>query len=94
MTALFPLKMKVSIIKYTIAGTVVKAIQSAYCLCERPRCGVNLRPKKRANVVNVPYSLSNLSNRGVKATTLRNAWMTFRCINGNVLIRYASRGHY
>ncbi len=35
---------------------------------------VDIRPRKSATVTSVPYSASNLSNKGVKASTFMNMW--------------------
>lgn len=47
-----------------------------------------LRPMKSANVVKVPNSASNLSNKGVNANKLKNAWKKPACIRGKVFVRY------
>lgn len=77
---------------YRTAGTVVRAAfcqQSASHGC----AWVDIRPKNSDSVVKVPYSLSNRSISGVSATILRTVCMTFRCIKGNVEIRYAADNH-
>jgi hypothetical protein len=73
MTIVLPRRIASSITRYMIAGTVVNAA----FLSVSARSGGNLslysRPKNNARVVNVPYSFSNRSISGVKATTLSTA---------------------
>lgn len=44
----------------------------------------------KANVVSVPYSASNLSNKGVKARTLKKAWKKPAWTSGNVFVLYTA----
>lgn len=48
------------------------------------------RPMNKATEVRVPCSASNLSNNGVSAKILNNAWKNPMWINGKVLSRYTS----
>jgi hypothetical protein len=41
-----------------------------------------------ASVVKVPYSASNLSNKGVKAKVFRKAWKKPTWTSGNVFVLY------
>ena len=43
---------------------------------------------KRARVVKVPYSASNLSNNGVRARRLRKAWKKPAWTRGKVFVLY------
>jgi hypothetical protein len=42
-----------------------------------PETEIYIRPRNNANVVRVPNSASNLSNKGVKANIFIKAWKKF-----------------
>jgi hypothetical protein len=67
----FICKIPLSINVYNNAGIVERAINPSAICNSRPNLHYiqkrALRPRNSANVVNVPYSASNLSKRGVRA---------------------------
>ncbi len=93
MTALFNPRIPFSKNMYNSAGKVEKAIRQSASITvvgDAPKIkarGHYPRPRNRASAVSVPYSDSNLSRSGVKASTFVSAWKKLRWMTGKVFAR-------
>jgi hypothetical protein len=69
------------------------SFKSAICYHNGSLLGmrVYIRPRNNANVVRVPYSASNLSNKGVKANIFIKAWKKPACTRGKVFVLYTTQ---